>query len=237
MPEEEERERDRESNRERERVACSAQLPAPCRGPSPIFNRPIALQTDRRSWCCSSMSTPYSFSAFPREPPKYPVINAAPSTGAVIANFGAEDVGRIFGTAAIGAVWGFVWGAPEPRLLVWFRVGGSGGRSLRPCAVARARTMHIGTACADGPGRAHPPPAASHDRFADLARQHTRLRQPAPACRLANPAAQPTIRGRHRWHDRQLRVVQVLNDETDWVLSEPKGVRARRPACRSWDAS
>ena len=73
------------------------------------------------------MSTPYSFSAFPREPPKYPVINAAPSTGAVIANFGAEDVGRIFGTAAIGAVWGFVWGAPKPRLLVWFRVGGSEG--------------------------------------------------------------------------------------------------------------
>ena len=87
------------------------------------------------------MSTPYSFSAFPREPPKYPVINAAPSTGAVIANFGAEDVGRIFGTAAIGAVWGFVWGAPEPRLLVWFRVGGSGGRSLRGHALSHARAQ------------------------------------------------------------------------------------------------
>ena len=71
------------------------------------------------------MGTPYSFSAFPREPPKYPVINEAPTLGAVIANFGAEDVGRIFGTAAIGAVWGFVWGAPKPRLLVWFRLGGS----------------------------------------------------------------------------------------------------------------
>ena len=89
------------------------------------------------------MSTPYSFSAFPREPPKYPVINAAPSTGAVIANFGAEDVGRIFGTAAIGAVWGFVWGAPEPRLLVWFRVGGSEGEE--PAAMrcrTRAHTAH-----------------------------------------------------------------------------------------------
>ena len=83
------------------------------------------------------MSTPYSFSAFPREPPKYPVINAAPSTGAVIANFGAEDVGRICGTAAIGAVWGFVWGAPEPRLLVCFRVGGSEGEE--PAAM-RCRT-------------------------------------------------------------------------------------------------
>ena len=145
---EEKGERDRERKRGRERVACSAQLPAPCRGPSPIFNRPIALQTDRRSWCCSSMSTPYSFSAFPREPPKYPVINAAPSTGAVIANFGAEDVGRIFGTAAIGAVWGFVWGAPEPRLLVLFRVGGSEGEE--PVAMrcrTRAHNAHRHSMC------------------------------------------------------------------------------------------
>ena len=185
------------------------------------------------------MSTPYSFSAFPREPPKYPVINAAPSTGAVIANFGAEDVGRIFGTAAIGAVWGFVWGAPKPRLLVWFRVGGPEGEepAAMHCTVARARTMHIGTACLRSVEHIRRLQPRTHDRFGGLARQHTRLRQPAPACRLANPAAQPTIRGRHRWHDRQLRVFQVLNDETDWVLSEPKGVRARRPACRSWDAS
>lgn len=78
-----------------------------------LLNRPTALQNCRRAgWCCS-MGTPYSFSAFPREPPKYPVINEDPTPGAVIANFGAEDVGRIFGTAAVGAVWGFVWGAPE----------------------------------------------------------------------------------------------------------------------------
>ncbi len=58
------------------------------------------------------MATPYSFSCFPREPPKYPVINENPTAGAVIANFGAADVGRILGTTAVGAVWGFVWGAP-----------------------------------------------------------------------------------------------------------------------------
>ena len=58
------------------------------------------------------MATPYSFSCFPREPPKHPVINENPTAGAVIANFGAADVGRILGTTAIGAVWGFVWGAP-----------------------------------------------------------------------------------------------------------------------------
>ena len=162
MPEEK-GERDRERKRGRERVACSAQLPAPCRGPSPIFNRPIALQTDRRSWCCSSMSTPYSFSAFPREPPKYPVINAAPSTGAVIANFGAEDVGRIFGTAAIGAVWGFVWGAPKPRLLVWFRVGGPEGEE--PAAMhCRTRPHNAHRHSMSSVRGAHPPPAASHAR-------------------------------------------------------------------------
>ena len=72
------------------------------------------------------MGTPYSFSAFPREPPKYPVINEAPTLGAVIANFGAEDVGRIFGTAALGAVWGFVWGSPIRRHNLLF-VAGVGG--------------------------------------------------------------------------------------------------------------
>ena len=35
VPEEKERASERE--REKERVACSAQLPAPCRGPSPIL--------------------------------------------------------------------------------------------------------------------------------------------------------------------------------------------------------
>lgn len=123
------------------------------------------------------MGTPYSFSAFPREPPKYPVINEAPTTGAVIANFGAEDVGRIFGTAALGAVWGFVWGAPEPRLLVWFREGGSEGEeATAPCAVARARIMHSARAHAPGVQAEHALAAcaASHDCFADLARQNTR---------------------------------------------------------------
>ena len=235
---EEKGERDRERKRGRERVACSAQLPAPCRGPSPFFlpaNRPanrqaeLVLLLDEHSVLVQRL---------PPRAAKVPCDQRSPLNwrshrqlwrGGRRAHFrhGGDRrcVGLCLGCARTALA----------RLVPGGRVWGE--EPARPCALARARTMHIGTACADGPGRAHPPPAASHDRCADLARQHTRLRQPAPACRLANPAAQPTIRGRHRWHDRELRVFQVLNDETDWVLSEPKGVRARRPACRSWDAS
>ena len=46
---EEKGERYRERKRGRERVACSAQLPAPCRGPSPFFlpaNRPANRQAE-----------------------------------------------------------------------------------------------------------------------------------------------------------------------------------------------
>ena len=57
------------------------------------------------------MANPYAATCTPREPPKFPVINANPTPGAVIANFSAGDVGKILAATACGAVWGFVGGA------------------------------------------------------------------------------------------------------------------------------
>ena len=53
-------------------------------------------------------------SVVPQEAPSYPVINEAPTAGAVIANFGLYDFGRMGLWSGIGAVWGFAGGAPRP---------------------------------------------------------------------------------------------------------------------------
>ena len=49
-------------------------------------------------------------SATPREAPKFPVINAEPTAGAVIANYALYDYGRMAFVMTLGAAWGFAGG-------------------------------------------------------------------------------------------------------------------------------
>jgi len=62
-------------------------------------------------------------SATPREAPKFPVINAEPTAGAVIANFALYDYGRMLFVTTLGAAWGFAGGAPLRRHGFWFVAG------------------------------------------------------------------------------------------------------------------
>ena len=90
-------------------------------------------------------------SATPREAPKFPVINAEPTAGAVIANFALYDYGRMLFVTTLGAAWGFAGGAS------CFRATRADAAPGAPAASRASATRRVRVRRRDGLGQSEVP--------------------------------------------------------------------------------